>query len=193
MRVFRFLMILLLLLVSPALRAQTAAELLNWTRTHLDRGNCDEARETYALYKEKVPQGNAEIERRIAQCRGNNGMQETRKYRIGDDAKDIVHDDGFMIAYLDDTGQHGFAIKKDTKDKWGSHPTINDCKAMYPYRYTLGLYGEYFTCEEAEGASGLIWNIHKVMYTYNFTTGQTRTRIDNNYNSNIKKMLISRF
>ena len=68
MRVFRFLMILLLLLVSPALRAQTAAELLNWTRTHLDRGNCDDAKETYALYKEKVPQGNAEVERRIEEC-----------------------------------------------------------------------------------------------------------------------------
>lgn len=80
MRVFRFLMILLLLLVSPALRAQTAAELLNWTRTHLDRGNCDEARETYALYKEKVPQGNAEVEHRIAECRNkiNTPVNESR-------------------------------------------------------------------------------------------------------------------
>ena len=62
------LFVVMLLLISLALQAQTAADLLNWTRTHLDRGNCDEARETYALYKEKVPQGNAEVERRIAEC-----------------------------------------------------------------------------------------------------------------------------
>ena len=69
MRVFRFLMIICVLpLASPALLAQTAAELLNWTKTHLDRGNCEYAKETYALYKEKVPQGNAEVERRIAEC-----------------------------------------------------------------------------------------------------------------------------
>ena len=55
-------------LALPTLHAQTAAELLNWTRTHLDRGNCDDAKETYALYKEKVPQGNADVERRIAEC-----------------------------------------------------------------------------------------------------------------------------
>lgn len=57
------------LMVSPALHAQyTAADYLNWTITHLDRGNCDDAKETYALYKEKVPQGNTEVERRIAEC-----------------------------------------------------------------------------------------------------------------------------
>ncbi len=37
-------------------------------KTHLDRGNCEDAKETYALYKERVPQGNAEVERRIAEC-----------------------------------------------------------------------------------------------------------------------------
>lgn len=59
----------LLLLLSPVLHAQyTASDYLNWTKKHLDRGNCDDAKETYALYKEKVPQGNAEVERRIAEC-----------------------------------------------------------------------------------------------------------------------------
>lgn len=58
-----------ILLASSVVHAQyTASDYLNWTNQHLDRGDCDEARETYALYKEKVPQGNAEVERRIAEC-----------------------------------------------------------------------------------------------------------------------------
>lgn len=66
-----FVIIAMLMLISPAMYAQlTATECLNWTKTHLDKGDCEKAKETYALYKEKVPEGNAEIERRIANCAG---------------------------------------------------------------------------------------------------------------------------
>lgn len=65
----KMLMVLMLFLLSPTLYAQyTAADYLNWTKKHLDRGNCDDAKEAYAMYKEKVPQGNAEVEWRIAEC-----------------------------------------------------------------------------------------------------------------------------
>lgn len=59
----------ILLLATPMLHAQyTASDYLDWTKEHLDNGECDKAKETYALYKEKVPQGDAEVERRIAEC-----------------------------------------------------------------------------------------------------------------------------
>jgi hypothetical protein len=58
------------LFTTPVLLAQyTAADYLDWTKKHLDNGNCDDAEETYALYKEKVPSGNTDVERRIAECR----------------------------------------------------------------------------------------------------------------------------
>lgn len=175
MRVFRFLMILLLLLVSPALRAQTAAELLNWTRTHLDRGNCDEARETYALYKEKVPQGNAEVERRIAECRGYS-MQETKKYSIGDDAKDFIGEEGYKIAYLDASGRHGFAIKNTGYSKWPhfNSPTIDEYRMMYPYRYTLRLSGECWS-DDRPSHWYYRYDYHN---TFDFDTQQVQKRKD---------------
>jgi hypothetical protein len=192
MRVFRFLMVLMLPLVSPVLRAQTAAELLNWTRTHLDRGNCDEARETYALYKEKVPQGNSEVERRIAECRGYS-MQETKKYSIGDDAKDFVGEEGYKIAYLDASGRHGFAIKTG-KNAWGKSPTMDDCRILYRNKYSLGLTGEYWTDEEDEFSAGLIWHVHNVFRTFDFSTGKTHSRAYNKSNENhIGRMSVLRF
>ena len=63
------LVFVVLLLTFPAVNAQvTASELLEWTEQHLNKGDCDKARETYELYKEKVPLGNAEVERQIAEC-----------------------------------------------------------------------------------------------------------------------------
>jgi hypothetical protein len=59
----------ILLLGSPALHAQyTPDDYLNWTRQHLDNGDCEKARATYELYKDKVPAGKADVERRIAEC-----------------------------------------------------------------------------------------------------------------------------
>ena len=100
MRVFRFLMFLCVLLtVSPALHAQyTAADYLNWTNQHLDRGNCDEARETYALYKEKVPQGNAEVERRIAEC----GRLEDLTFHINGVKFKMIHVEGGALKDQED-------------------------------------------------------------------------------------------
>ena len=58
-----------LLLSCPAMFAQhTASELLEWTRQHLDNGDCEKARATYELYKDKVPAGDAEVEQRIDEC-----------------------------------------------------------------------------------------------------------------------------
>ena len=188
MRVFRILMVLMLLLASPSLRAQTAAELLNWTRTHLDRGNCDEARETYALYKEKVPQGNAEVERRIAGCRGSS-KQEIKKYSIGDDAKDFIGEEGYKIAYLDASGIHGFAIKDIGYDKRGYYnsPTIDEYRLMSRHRYTLGLFGE---CWSTDMPSDW-YHRYDFHYTFDFNTEQVQRRKDGS--CSCKSIVIRRF
>jgi len=70
MRIFRILCFFgVLMLTSPVLHAQyTPDDYLNWTRQHLDNRDCEKARATYELYKDKVPAGNAEVERRIDEC-----------------------------------------------------------------------------------------------------------------------------
>ena len=71
MKSFQYISVIvgILLLGFPALHAQyTPDDYLNWTRQHLDNGDCEKARATYELYKEKVPAGKADVERRIAEC-----------------------------------------------------------------------------------------------------------------------------
>ena len=65
----------ILLLGFPALHAQyTPDDFLNWTRQHLDNGDCEKARATYELYKDKVPAGNAEVKRRIDECQTSGNL-----------------------------------------------------------------------------------------------------------------------
>lgn len=189
--------ILVMLFSFTVLYAQSATEILNWTKTYLDNGDCEMAKKTYELYKEKVSEGNVEIERRIARCGANVDVKvKPKKYDIGDDASDLVHEGGYRIAYLNDYGG-GFAIKiitsKNRYDWCFACPTVDECRKMYANRYTLGLYGECWTRQQDEDLMNLIWNIREVRYTYNFRTGKIRTRIENNFNSDIMKINIRCF
>ena len=69
MRTIQILTFICGFLSSTLLYAQyTADDYLKWTMQHLDNHDCDKAMETYGLYKEIVSEGNAEVEKKIAQC-----------------------------------------------------------------------------------------------------------------------------
>ena len=140
---------------------------LDMAKEKLEAGDCDAAQRLYNVYKSLSGRTSSTLEVAIKDCVENN---KPKSYRIGDDAKDLVGESGFKIAYLDDSGKHGFAIKF-----WGNQrgptskpPTRNDCKVMYNRRITLGLSGEYWTGERNR------WR--DKYYTFDFSTGKERTR-----------------
>ena len=110
-----------------------------------------------------------------------------KTYNIGDDAKDLVGESGFKIAYLDNSGKHGFAIKRCGYTKRAStfsSPTIDELKLMYRNRYVLKLYGECWSSTHEEGSkychmgffAALKGKDHCKYYTFDFSQGKTNKR-----------------
>lgn len=91
------------------------------------------------------------------------------KYSIGDDAKDLIGIGGYRIAYLDASGEHGFAIQLIGKTISESGPTLNELKLMYQYRNLLGLEGEYWSTNNTN-------KLTSDVYTFDFSTGKTHRR-----------------
>jgi len=151
-----------LLLSCPAMFAQhTASELLEWTRQHLDNGDCEKARATYELYKDKVPAGDAEVERRIDEC----GREPLRF--ISEGYVDLGLPSGTLWKSTNEGGKNesGFydydeAVKKfgsylPTKEQWMELSDLcswtwtgHECKVVGPNGNFILLPGNAFrTCE----------------------------------------------
>lgn len=68
MRIFRIMCIFsAMMLTFPVLHAQ---DFLQKAKNYLDAGDCENAQKAYDAYKVEHPNGNAEVERRIAECEG---------------------------------------------------------------------------------------------------------------------------
>lgn len=101
----------------------------------------------------------------------NSKFETNKKYRIGDDAKDLIGRGGYRIAYLDASGKHGFAIQLEGKtiSECKASPTLQELKLMYQYRHLLGLEGEYWSSDETH-------ELTSDVYTFDFSTGKTHKR-----------------
>lgn len=98
-----------LLLTLPAMFAQySASELLEWTEQHLNNGDCGKAQETYKLYKDKVPSGNAEVEQRITECKTPTQLSGNNKadliFKVGDVTFKMVFVKGGTFQMGSDSG-----------------------------------------------------------------------------------------
>lgn len=93
------------------------------------------------------------------------------KYSIGDDAKDFIGIGGYRIAYLDASGEHGFAIQLQGKtiSECRASPTLQELKQIYQYRHLLGLEGEYWSLDDTH-------ELTSDVYTFDFSTGKTHKR-----------------
>ena len=70
MKVLRLLYLLgLLLLACPTLQAQEGIDFLQKAKIYLDAGDCDKAQRAYDAYKIEHPEGDAEVQRRIDECK----------------------------------------------------------------------------------------------------------------------------
>lgn len=101
----------------------------------------------------------------------NSKFETNKKYRIGDDAKDLIGRGGYRIAYLDASGKHGFAIQLEGKtiSECRASPTLQELKLMYQYRHLLGLEGEYWSSDETH-------ELTSDVYTFDFSSGKTHKR-----------------
>ena len=111
-----------------------------------------------------------------------------KAYNIGDDAKDLVGESGFKIAYLDNSGKHGFAIKRCGYTKRAStfsSPTIDELKLMYRNRYVLELSTkECWSSTHEEGSKHCHTGFFAALknkdyckyYTFDFSKGKTNKR-----------------
>lgn len=146
----------------------------------LDSGNCDAAQRNYNVYKEMTGNSNPSLENAINNCQNPPQLPVKKTYNVGDNAKDIVGTDDYIIAYLDSSGEHGFAIRKGTgkyESTWyasSSAPSISELRLLYNNRYVLNLTGEYWSSTMVDG-SGSAFTMPKY-YTYNFSTGETKKR-----------------
>lgn len=105
-----------------------------------------------------------------------NPKNDTKVYKIGNDAESLVGYSGYKIAYLDKTGKHGFAIKyfeySDFTFEGDEYPSITELRMMYDNRYVLGLIGEYWssTLDSKRVFSGDLYK------TFDFSTGTTKIK-----------------
>ena len=169
-------------LLSLAVSSQTADDYLSKAITKLNEGNCESAQKFYNVYKSLSGETSSAVEVAIIDCEKSN---KPRNFRIGDDAEDLVGSSGFKIAYLDDSGKHGFAIKYVGAQRGPTNepPSRNDCKLMYNHRTALGLFGEYWTGERNW------WGY----YTFDFSTGKERAREFGKGGHNANAISVKRF
>jgi formylglycine-generating enzyme required for sulfatase activity len=110
-----FIIIGVLLLASPALHAQ---DFLQKAKNYLDAGNCEKAQMAYEAYKVEHPSGNADVEKRIAECRtpaqtpGNNKTDQT--FKVGDVTFKMIFVEGGTFQ-MGATSEQGSDAEKDEK------------------------------------------------------------------------------
>ena len=143
-----FVMVFMLLTFIPAVQAQDQD--YNWylqrVLQRIDEGDCEGAQKNYNVYKELSGKTIASVEEMIKDCAG--------EYRIGNTIS--VNGENYIIAYLMENKQHGFAIKdvgvqnlvnqqerEYIRDK--RIPTLEEMKIIYQNNANIGLTGTYWT------------------------------------------------
>jgi hypothetical protein len=155
--------LLCLLMANFAVGQTDYSDYLKQAREKAEAGDCEGAQRFYNVYVEMTGETDAVVNNAIQQCYENNSMKEPRKYKVGEDVGE-----GFKIAYVDDTGRRGFAIRfSNYYECIVPDITINELQCLYPNRRVLNLSGEYWSTSKASAGR---------YYTFDFTTGETRKR-----------------
>lgn len=177
MKSLKFTMILAMLLgIGTFAVAQDYSEYLNAAKRLLKEEKCDDAKKNYDVYVRLTGQTVSWLSSDINDCITRKSKPKT--YNIGDDAKDFVGYSGYKIAYLDESGKHGFAVRPGTVYEYSEYAisdvAIDELRLMYNNKHSLGLYGEYWSSTKVPG-TGSAFTMEKY-YTFNFSTRTTNER-----------------
>ena len=113
----------------------------------IDEGDCEGAQKNYNVYKELSGKTMASVEEMIKDC--------ASQYRLGETIN--VKGENYIIAYLTENNQHGFAIKdvggvQDLENQQAFEylrdkkiPSFDEMKLIYQNNAIIGLTGTYWT------------------------------------------------
>ena len=143
-----FVMVFALLAFIPVVQAQDYDFYLQRVLQRIDEGDCEGAQKNYNVYKEMTGKTMASVEEMIADCLDEN------QFRIGNTIN--VSGENYIIAYLTENKQHGFAIKDvginslATPQTLGylsdkKIPSLEEMKIIYQNNGNIGLTGSYWT------------------------------------------------
>lgn len=147
----KLLSFVLFLMMAFSMCAQTDySEYLNKAMEKLEAGDCAAAQRFYNVYKELAERSVSSIEALIADC--------MNELHIGDVMD--VNGERYIIAYLMDNKQHGFAIKDigvqslnycfNDYIKEHQIPTWEELDIIYKNNQYIGLTGQYWSRTESE-------------------------------------------
>lgn len=168
---FRFALFVLMLSFTPqTLWAQDDYNFyLQKAQQRIDEGDCAGAQKNYNVYKELSGKTLASFEVLIEDCIAEN------RFRIGD--KIDVDGEYYIIAYLTENKQHGFAIKDEGMDNLcnpktlgfirnNNIPSLGELEIIYKNNDKIGLTAVYWTKSLYAVSS------YDFYYTINFLTGK---------------------
>jgi hypothetical protein len=124
------------------------------------KGDCDRAQRAYNVWKELTEKTNPDIEAEIEDCKNSDKKKPTPKLKIGQDFQ------GGRIAYLDDSGIHGWVVtisdvtneavywdianktcKELTLDGYSNWrlPSREELKMILKHKKLFGMHSEYWS------------------------------------------------
>ena len=161
---------------------------LNKALEKLEAGDCEAAQKNYNVYKELSHNEVKSVEVLIEDCldEGN--------FHIGDQID--VNGEKYIVAYLTENKQHGFAIKDEGMDNFcntktlgyrsnNKIPSIDELEIIYKNNDKIGLTAVYWTRSLYRGTSS-----YDYYYTIDFLTGGRGVSDERNKNG---ILLIHRF
>ena len=166
----RILMVFALLVFSQATFAQDYDRFLQRAQQRLDEGDCDGAQKNYNVYKELSGKTLSSFEVLIEDCLAEN------HFRIGDIID--VNGEKYIIAYLSENHQHGFAIKDEgikcmTTSYVDDHkiPSLEEMNIIYKNNAKIGLTDIYWTRTRNYNR----YSNNNYYYTIDFLSGEQGT------------------
>lgn len=179
----RFLVVITYTIIySCAICAQTSnyASYLSKAMEKLEAGDCESAQKFYNVYKDLSGTSKPSVQVLIDDCK----KDKEGKYTIGQ--KITVNDKVYTIAYLNESGQHGFAVydagigdihypHSDYRIAEQRIPSWDELNIIYKNNALIGLTGEYWsrTPSDKYELTGEGSSYYEILLALDFFSGKT--------------------